>query len=51
MTGGAWLPGEPLPTPLHGVPLVTVGKLVYVIGGSVTAAAVDNLGEVWSLRP
>lgn len=51
MAEGAWLPGEPLPGPLHGVPLVTVGELVYVIGGSVTAAAVDNLGEVWSLRP
>ena len=51
MTEGAWRSGPSLPDPLHGVPLVTVGELVYVIGGSVTAAAVDNPGEVWSLRP
>jgi hypothetical protein len=51
LTEGAWLSGEELPNPLHGVPLVAVGELIYVIGGSVTAAAVDNRGEVWSLRP
>jgi hypothetical protein len=51
LTEDAWLPAEPLPNPLHGVSLVTVGELIYVIGGSVTAAAVDNPGEVWSLRP
>ncbi|HKZ19252.1 MAG TPA: hypothetical protein VJQ57_04010 [Acidimicrobiia bacterium] len=51
MMEGAWLPGEPLPIPLHGVPLVAVGEIVYVIGGSETAAAVDNSGQVWSLRP
>jgi non-specific serine/threonine protein kinase len=48
---GKWTEGEPLPHPLHGIPLVTVGERIYVIGGSVTAAAVDNPGEVWSLRP
>jgi N-acetylneuraminic acid mutarotase len=48
---GSWTPGAPLPYPLHGVPLVTVAEVVYVIGGSTTAADVDNRGEVWSLRP
>jgi hypothetical protein len=48
---GEWGQGEPLPNPLHGIPLVTVGDLIYVIGGSVTPAAVDNPGEAWSLRP
>jgi N-acetylneuraminic acid mutarotase len=51
MMEGVWLPGEALPNPLHGVPLVAVSEIVYVIGGSETAAAVDNPGEVWSLRP
>ena len=51
LTKDAWLPGEPLPNPVHGVPLVTVGEVVYLIGGSETAAAVDNPGEVWSFRP
>ncbi|MGH8923813.1 MAG: Kelch repeat-containing protein [Acidimicrobiia bacterium] len=51
LTDGAWGPGAPLPNPLHGMPLVTVDDVVYVIGGSVTAADVDNPGEVWSLRP
>lgn len=48
---GEWSQGEPLPYPLHGIPLVTVGERIYLIGGSATAAAVDNPGEVWSLRP
>ena len=48
---GEWSRGEPLPYPLHGIPLVAIGDLIYVIGGSATAAAVDNPGAVWSLRP
>jgi N-acetylneuraminic acid mutarotase len=51
LSEGSWMPGAPLPYPLHGVPLVTVEEVVYVIGGSTTAADVDNRGEVWSLRP
>jgi hypothetical protein len=48
---GSWIPGPPLPYPLHGMPLVALDDAVYVIGGSATAADVDNRGEVWSLRP
>ena len=51
LADGEWSRGEPLPHPLHGIPLVTVGERIYLIGGSTTAAAVDNPGEVWSLRP
>ena len=51
LADGEWSQGEPLPHPLHGIPLVTVGESIYLIGGSTTAAAVDNPGEVWSLRP
>jgi hypothetical protein len=48
---GRWESGPALPQPLHGVPLVTVDDAIFVVGGSVTAAEVDNPGEVWSLRP
>jgi hypothetical protein len=51
LTEGKWVQGEPLPYPVHGIPLVTVGERIYAIGGSATAGDVDNPGEVWSLRP
>jgi N-acetylneuraminic acid mutarotase len=49
--GEAWTFIAPLPYPLHGVPLVTVGDRIYLLSGSIEAAAVDNTGEVWSLQP
>jgi len=49
--GDNWTFGKPLPRQLHGVPLVTVDDSIYLLGGSMEAAAVNNTGEVWSLRP
>jgi non-specific serine/threonine protein kinase len=49
--GSNWVAGSPLPLPLHGVPLATIGDRVFVMSGSREAAAVDNSGEVWSLIP
>ena len=49
--GDAWTFTAPLPRPLHGVPLVTVDDSMYLLGGSIEAAAADNTGEVWSLQP
>jgi hypothetical protein len=42
---------EPFPRRLNGVPLATVGESIYLMGGSIEAAAADNTGEVWSLQP
>jgi hypothetical protein len=30
---------------------VTVGDRIYLLSGSIEAAAADNTGEVWSLQP
>ncbi|MGH8928555.1 MAG: Kelch repeat-containing protein [Acidimicrobiia bacterium] len=49
LDGGAWRQGEPLPRRVHGVPLAIVDEVVYLLGGSMEAAGVDNTGEVWSL--
>jgi N-acetylneuraminic acid mutarotase len=49
--GETWTSAEPLPRRLHGNPLVTVGESIYLLGGSIEAAAADNTGEVWSLQP
>jgi N-acetylneuraminic acid mutarotase len=49
--GETWTFLEPLPRPLHGVPMVTVGDSIYVLSGSIEAAAANNTGEVWSLQP
>ncbi len=49
--GENWTFIEPLPRPLHGVPLVTVGDSIYLLSGSIEAAAADNTGEVWSIQP
>ena len=49
--GETWTFVEPLPRHLHGVPMVTVGDSIYVLSGSIEAAAANNTGEVWSLQP
>jgi hypothetical protein len=49
--GAAWTVATPLPRRLHGVPLVTVDETIYLLSGSIEAAAADNTGEVWSLQP
>lgn len=49
--GNKWTFGEPLPRRLHGAPLVTVGGSIYLLSGSIEAAAANNTGEVWSLQP
>ena len=49
--GETWRLAEPLPRRLHGFPLATVGDSIYLLSGSIEAAAADNTGEVWSLRP
>jgi N-acetylneuraminic acid mutarotase len=48
--GNAWTFTDPLPQPLHGVPLAAAGDAIYLLGGSIEAAGVDNTGEVWSLE-
>ena len=49
--GEQWTFGEPLPRHLHGVPMVTVGETIFLLSGSIEAAAANNTGEVWSLQP
>ena len=49
--GNGWTFGEPLPRRLHGAPLTTVGESIYLLSGSIEAAAASNTGEVWSLQP
>ena len=49
--GEQWTFIEALPRRLHGAPLVTVGDRIYLLSGSIEAAAADNTGEVWSLQP
>ena len=51
LDGDTWNASASLPRPLHGMPLVAVGDTLYLLGGSIEAAAADNTGEVWSLRP
>ena len=36
---------------LHGVPIVGVGGVLYVIGGSARSADVINWGRVFALQP
>jgi Kelch motif len=47
---GKWRPGVELPKPLHGMPAVSDGKHVYIIGGSDRAAAAENRGRVYRLQ-
>ena len=49
--GDTWTFVEPLPRHLHGMPLVTVGRSIFLLSGSIEAAAADNTGEVWALQP
>ena len=49
--GGEWTFVDSLPRRLHGAPLVTVGESMYLLSGSIEAAAANNTGEVWSLHP
>jgi len=44
-----WATMEPLPYGLHGNPLVAIDTVVYLPGGSVRAAAVDNDGLTYGL--
>ena len=49
--GETWKASASLPRLVHGMPLVAVGDTLYLLGGSIEAAAANNTGEVWSLRP
>jgi hypothetical protein len=46
-----WATIEPLPQGLHGNPLVAIDSAVYLPGGSIRAAAVDNDGLTYRLLP
>lgn len=46
-----WVTIEPLPHGLHGNPLVAIDTAVYLPGGSIRAAAVDNDGLTYRLLP
>jgi Kelch motif len=46
-----WVPIEPLPHGLHGNPLLAIDTAVYLPGGSIRAAAVDNDGLTYRLLP
>lgn len=46
-----WATIEPLPHGLHGNPLVAIDTAVYLPGGSIRAAAVDNDGLTYRLLP
>ena len=46
---GEWATIEPLPHGLHGNPLVAIDTSVYLPGGSIRAAAVDNDGLTYRL--
>ena len=48
--GDQWAPIEPLPHGLHGNPLVAIDTAVYLPGGSLRAAAVDNDGVTYRLE-
>ena len=40
-----------LPVPLHGVPAVSLDGVLYVLGGSDRAGAIENRGRVLVYRP
>jgi N-acetylneuraminic acid mutarotase len=46
-----WATIEPLPHGLHGNPLVAFDAAVYLPGGSIRAAGVDNDGQTYRLLP
>lgn len=49
--GDTWEMLDPLLLELHGNPLVSLDGVVYLPGGSTVAAAVDNDGRLFALRP
>jgi non-specific serine/threonine protein kinase len=51
LAGDDWSSFEPLPSPLHGLPLVTIDDRVLALSGSSLAAGVENTGAVWSIAP
>jgi hypothetical protein len=46
-----WRRSVDLPIGLHGNPLVALGGRVYLPGGSIEAAAVDNPGQLFYITP
>ncbi len=46
---GKWRSGVQLPEPVHGMPVVSDGQHLYLIGGSRRAAAAENHGRVYRL--
>ena len=48
---GDWTSLQPMPGPLHGVPLVGVDGALYILGGSGRSADVINAGRVFAYRP
>jgi hypothetical protein len=40
-----------MPARLHGVPLIGVDGVLYILGGSGRSADVINWGRVFALRP
>lgn len=47
----SWVSAPSLPTPLHGMPMVAVDGTLYILGGSIQAAAINNHGEVYAYQP
>ena len=48
---GQWQRGPAMPTALHGVPLVSTGDNLFILGGSERAGAVVNRGRVFRFSP
>jgi hypothetical protein len=46
-----WSFAPVLPVPLHGVPAAGLDGVLYVLGGSDRAGAIDNHGRVLMYRP
>lgn len=46
-TLGYWTTLPPLPGGIHGNPVASVGRSLFVLGGSDRAAGIDNRGRVW----
>jgi len=51
LSNGTWTAGPELPLGLHGVPAVSTGGVLYVIGGSDRPGAISNQGLVYALNP
>jgi N-acetylneuraminic acid mutarotase len=46
-----WSEVDPLPVPVHGLPLAAFDGTLYALGGSVAPGAIQNPGRVFSIRP